>query len=120
MPAPRPRVILISKNVLPSPLGEGSNIQLGESELPQDATLVFSVRTESPAAFSMDETIEVATVDQSFMTPLSLSNGGMTLENRHVAVATFNPAMAFGATAFGPLQFRGPMLRCAESVESPY
>ena len=104
--APRPRVILISKNVLPSPSGEGSNIQLGESELPQDAALVFSVRTESPAAFSMDETIEVATVDQSFMTPLSLSNGGMTLENRHVAVATFNPTKAFGATAFGPLQFR--------------
>jgi len=103
---PRPRVILISKNVLPSPSGEGSNIQLGNSEFPQDATLVFSVRTESPAAFSMDETIEVATVDQSFMTPLSLSNGGMTLENRHVAVATFNPAKAFGATAFGPLQFR--------------
>jgi hypothetical protein len=54
----------------------------------------------------MDETIEVATLDQTFVTPLTFSNGGMTLENRHVAVVTFNPAKAFGASAFGPLEFR--------------
>jgi hypothetical protein len=30
----------------------------------------------------------------------------MTLENSHVAVATLNPAKAFGSSAFGPLQYR--------------
>ena len=30
----------------------------------------------------------------------------MTLENSQVAVATLNPAKAFGTSAFGPLQYR--------------
>ena len=30
----------------------------------------------------------------------------MTLESSQVAVATLNPAKAFGASAFGPLQYR--------------
>jgi hypothetical protein len=37
---------------------------------------------------------------------LSFINGGITLENAQVAVATLNPAKAFGSSAFGPLQFR--------------
>ena len=37
---------------------------------------------------------------------LSFANGGMMLENSQVAVATLNPARAFGGSAFGPLQFR--------------
>jgi hypothetical protein len=37
---------------------------------------------------------------------LSFINGGITLENTQVAVATLNPAKAFGSSAFGPLQFR--------------
>ena len=105
---PRPRVVLISKSVQPSPSIESSNIQLADpGELPQDATLMFSLRTQSPATFSRDESIEVATADQSSTTTLSLSNGGMTLAaNSLVAVATLNPAKAFGASAFGPLQYR--------------
>ena len=56
--------------------------------------------------FSQDETIEVATADGSFTTTLSIGNGGMTLENPHVAVITLNSTKAFGRAAFGPLQFR--------------
>jgi len=105
--APRPRVVLIGKDVQPSPSIDSSNIQLADSgELPQDATLIFSLRTLSPAAFSRDESIEVATTDESYTVTLSLSNGGMTLENSQVALATLNPAKAFGASAFGALQFR--------------
>ncbi|HMD74347.1 MAG TPA: hypothetical protein VKG05_10845 [Steroidobacteraceae bacterium] len=105
--APRPRVVLISKNVQSSPSIESSNIQLAEpGELPQDATLQFSLRTQSPAVFSRDESVEVATADESFATILSLSNGGMTLANARVAVATLNPSKAFGSSAFGPLQYR--------------
>jgi hypothetical protein len=102
----RPRVILIGKSVQPSPSGDDSNLRLLDQELPQDATLIFSVRTETPVAFSRDEEIEIATSDQSFSTTLSLVKGGLTLENSRVAVATFNPVKAFGVSAFGPLEFR--------------
>lgn len=105
--APRPRVMLIGKSVQPSLSGKDSNIQLAdEGELPQDATLTFAVRTQWPAVFARDETIEVAAGDEATATVLSFINGGITLENAQVAVATLNPAKAFGASAFGPLQFR--------------
>jgi hypothetical protein len=104
---PRPRVALIGQSVQPSASSKDSNIQLADQgELPQDATLTFAVRTQWPAAFMRDETIEVATTDESSSTLLSFVNGGITLENSQVAVATLNPAKAFGASAFGPLQFR--------------
>ncbi len=105
--APRPRVVLISINVRPSPSIDRSNIRLADSsELPQDATLIFSLRTQSPAVFSRDESIEVATTDESFATTLSFNNGDLTLESSQVAVATLNPAKALSSSAFGPLQYR--------------
>jgi hypothetical protein len=105
--SPRPRVTLINKSVQPSPSVDDSNIRLVDpDELPQDATLIFSVRADLPAAFSLDENIEVATADRSFTTTLGIGNGGMTLENSHVAVITLNSTKAFGRAAFGPLQFR--------------
>jgi hypothetical protein len=104
---PRPRVLLISKTVQPSPSIGNSNIRLADSgELPQDATLIFALWSQAPSVFSHDESIEVATTDESSTATLSLSNGGMTLETSHVAVATLNPAKAFGSSAFGPLQYR--------------
>jgi hypothetical protein len=105
--APRPRAVLIGKSVEPSPSSKDSNIQLvDQGELPQDATLTFAVRTQWPTAFAHDENIEVATSDESSATVLSFVNGGITLENAQVAVATLNPARAFGSSAFGPLRFR--------------
>jgi hypothetical protein len=105
--APRPRVSLIGKSVQPSAPANDSNIQLTDAgELPLDATLIFSIRTLSPAAFARDQTIDVATGDESSATTLSLANGGLTLENTQVAVATLNPAKAFGPSTFGPLKFR--------------
>jgi hypothetical protein len=105
--APRPSVVLMAKSVRPAPASSGSHIQLAnEDELPQRARLTFSVRAQSPAAFDRDEMLEVATADGSYTTTLSLSNGGITLENRAVAIATLDPRQAFGPSAFGPLQFR--------------
>jgi hypothetical protein len=104
---PRPGVELIGKSVQSSASSTGSNIQLAnQDELPQDAKLTFSVRAVSPKSFTRGEQIEVATEDEAFSTTLTLSNGGMTLENSHVALATLDPAKAFGGSAFGPLQFR--------------
>jgi hypothetical protein len=105
--SPRPSVLLIGKSVQPSPSDTGSHIQLAnDEELPQRARLTFSVRAQSPAAFGRDEMLEIATADGSYSTTLSLANGGITLENRSVAIASFDPAQAFGPSAFGPLQFR--------------
>jgi hypothetical protein len=105
--APRPSVRLIAKSVQPSASSSDSNIQLAnQDELPQDATLIFSVRAHSPSVFAHGETIEVATADESFTTTLNLGNGGITLENAAIAVATLDPTKAFGPSAAGPLQFR--------------
>ncbi|MDE2450370.1 MAG: hypothetical protein KGO22_15455 [Gammaproteobacteria bacterium] len=105
--APRPSVLLIGKSVQPSASNTGSHIQLAnDDELPQRARLTFSVRAQSPIAFGRDEMLEIATADGSYSTTLSLANGGITLEDRSVAIASFDPAQAFGPSAFGPLQFR--------------
>ena len=105
--ASRPRVSLIGKSVQPSVSDNESNIQLTDAgELPQDALLEFSIRAQSPATFVHDESIDVATGDESSATTLSLANGGLTLENAQVAVATLNPTKAFGPSTFGPLKFR--------------
>ena len=102
---------LLSKSVQLSPSSNDSNIQLADpGELPQDATLIFAMRAQSPAAFTHEESIEVATNDESSAVLLSFTGngavGGLALENSHVAVATLNPSKAFGASAFGPLKFR--------------
>ncbi|HEY5070176.1 MAG TPA: hypothetical protein VII37_10310, partial [Candidatus Acidoferrum sp.] len=105
--APRPSVTLLGKSVQPSASSSLSNIQLSnQDELPQDAKLTFSVRARSPATFAHDEQIEVATPDEAASVALSTINGGITLEDAKVAVATLDPAKAFGPSAFGPLQFR--------------
>ncbi len=105
--APRPSVELIGKSVQDSAAGGKSNIELsGQDELPQDALLTFSLRAQSPARFGRNLRIEVATQDEGFTKTLNLANGGLTLENAQVALATLDPAKAFGDSAFGPLKFR--------------
>jgi hypothetical protein len=104
---PRPKVALIGKSVLPSPSSSDGNIALASpEELPQDAVLTFSVQSQIPSVFSKDETIEVASADESFSAILSRANGAITLENKRVAVATLDPGKSFGSSAFGRLQFR--------------
>jgi hypothetical protein len=105
--APRPRVMLIGKSMQPSSSSSASNIELANAdELPQDARLTFSVRAQTPPLFARDEKIEVATADESAATTLSIANGGITLEDSKVAVATLDPTKALGSSAFGPLLFR--------------
>lgn len=105
--SPRPSVELVGKNVRLTSGADGSNIELAsEDQLPQDGQLVFSVRAKSPARLSRDVTIEVASEDEAFSAQLTLANRGLTLADTKVAVATFDPAKAFGFSAFGPLKFR--------------
>ena len=105
--APRPRVAVIGKSVLPAAPATASNIQLADAtELPQDASLIFSLRALSPSVFARDQTVEVATGDESSSTTLSVVNGGLTFETAQVAVITLNPLKAFGSSTFGPLKMR--------------
>lgn len=105
--APRPSVELVGKSVRLSARGNESNIELAsEDQLPQDAQLIFSMRARSPATFGRDANIEVASADEGFATTLSLANRTLTLADAKVAVATFDPAKAFGFSAFGPLKYR--------------
>lgn len=105
--APRPSVELMARNVRASAESRQSNIDIrSDNQLPQDALMVFSVRAKLPATFSRDTSIEVASDDEAFSTTLSVANRGLTLADAAVAVATFEPAKAFGFSAFGPLKFR--------------
>lgn len=105
--AARPRVSLIGKSVQPSRSSGESNIKLAQQDvLPQDARVTFSMRAQTPATFPRDQSVEVATADESSTTTLSVANGGIKLGNATVALATLDPAKAFGFSAFGPLKFR--------------
>ncbi|HEX5236054.1 MAG TPA: hypothetical protein VFW25_12065 [Silvibacterium sp.] len=107
--AARPSATLISKSVeADNESGDAaaSNIQLSDqNELPQNARLLFSLKAQIPARFSREEKIEVATDDGSYSALLTLANG-LTLQDAHTALATLDPAKEFGASAFGPLEFR--------------
>jgi hypothetical protein len=103
----RPKVTLISKSVEIDGANAASNIQLSnQDELPQNSKLTFSLKAQTPASFSREEKIEIATGDESYSTMLGMADGGLTLQDAKTALATLDPAKAFGASAFGPLQFR--------------
>jgi hypothetical protein len=103
----RPSAVLISKSAQGVAAGSPGNIRLGnQDELPQDARLTFALRAQSPAAFSHDDKVEVATSDGSSSALLDFGSGAMQLESAKVAVATLDPAKLLGASAFGPLHYR--------------
>jgi hypothetical protein len=103
----RPNVTLISKVVQPNSTAPPSPIQLNEQdELPQNATLSFSLKTQVPTAFSHDETIEVATADDSVHVLLSIADGTLVLQDAQTVVAVLDPLKNLGPSAFGPLRFR--------------
>lgn len=104
--APRPSATLIGKSIEPTAASEERNIELASAdELPQGAQVRFALHALTPAAFSRDDRVEVATVDGSWSAVLG-PGSGLTLENSKVAVVTLDPAKAFGPAAFGPLRFR--------------
>jgi hypothetical protein len=104
--SPRPSAALISKTVSLPGSTEANRIQLSnDSELPLTARLTFSLRAQSPAGFTPDERLEVATTDGAFSALLAVGTD-LTLESKKIAVVTLDPAKALGASAFGPLQFR--------------
>lgn len=106
---PRPQVELLSKGVQQPTQGDAGPqpVQLGSpDDLPLQRRVVFFIRSKVPANFPRTEKIEVAAEDGSFSTTLSLADGSLILEDAHTAVAAVDPLDRFGASAFGPIQFR--------------
>lgn len=105
--SPRPSAVLISKTIVWGTGGGEDVFRLtNHNELPLTARLEFSLRARSPAQFTHDEQVEVATADGLFSAILDLGTSGMMLESSRVAVATLDPTQAFGSSAFGALRFR--------------
>ncbi len=109
--APRPQVDLLSKGVQHDELdgdpGLAPPVRLGSAnDLPLQRKLVFFVRSRVPSNFPRNEKIELAAADGSFGTTLSLADGSLMLEDAKTAVAVLDPYARFGASAFGPVQFR--------------
>ena len=109
---PRPEIELVSKGVQhEEPAGDATTpVRLGNpsnpDDLPLQRRLVFFLRSHVPEAFPRTEKIEIAAVDGSFSTTLSLGDGSLILEDAHTAVAIIDPLARFGASAFGPIQLR--------------
>ncbi len=105
--APRPRVTLISKSIQADASVGSSPIQLqADDQLPQNATLSFSLKSQVPSVFSRDEMIEVATADESVHTLLSVGDGTLAMQDEQTVLARLDPRKGLGASAFGPLRFR--------------
>lgn len=111
----RPRVALISKTVQRVPPTEPSSVpsaaqtsmeMFNRDDLPQNGRLSFFLKSVVPPSFSRTESIEVAAVDGSFSTMLSVTNGALTLQDAQTVLADLYPAKSFGSSAFGALQFR--------------
>jgi hypothetical protein len=99
---PRPSVSLISKNFGDS---SSSSIHLaGQDDLPIDQHITFSLKSASP--FPRTGKIEIANLDDSLHTTLSVASGNLVLANPHTLFATLDPLKTFGNSAFGPLRLR--------------
>ena len=102
----RPSVALISKSAEPAPSAAPVQIELMDnSEVEQGAVLTFSLRAQTPAAFSRDARVEIGGGDGSVLAALTLSSG-LVLEDAKVAVATLDTGKAFNASTYGPIRFR--------------
>jgi hypothetical protein len=106
MPA-RPQIALLSKAAQDGADDASSSVHFGsQDDLPVDKRLVFFLKAKVPAIFPRDQKVEVAAVDGSFHTSLSLSDGSLMLEDTTTALGVVEPLARFGPSAFGPIEAR--------------
>ena len=104
---PRPQVTLLNKAVQEEPSATPSLVHLGSpDDLPVDGRLVFFLKSRVPVTFPRSEKIEVAAVDGSFRTVLSLADASLMLEDAKTAMGSVDPLERLGASAFGPVEVR--------------
>ncbi len=103
--APRPSFKLVYVGSTPAQQAGAIPVTLtNKDDIPLDGKLTFVVQTKDD--FPRDETIEVATVNNSVHTRLSLADNSLVLEDDHTAVGHLDPLKAFGESAFGRFAIR--------------
>jgi hypothetical protein len=105
--SPRPQITLLSKGTQEDAAETPSPVRLSSADdVPVEGRFVFFLRSNVPAKFPRDEKVEVAAVDGSFHTQLSLADGSLMLEDAKTAVGNVDPLARFGSSAFGPIEAR--------------
>ncbi len=103
----RPAVTVLNRTVTSIPGNTGLPLTLANMDaVPLRSKLTVALRSDSPAKFSRSEKVEIGTTDGTLHTELALADGSLVLQDSRTALAFLNPEKAFGASAFGPLQFR--------------
>lgn len=77
----------------------------GSDAVPADAALTFSLRAGPGMRFNGHETLELSAEDGGGAATLG-PDGGLTIADPQVAIATVLPEKALGSSAFGPLRVR--------------
>jgi hypothetical protein len=104
---PRPQAALLNRGVQADASADPTPVQLGSADdLPLDGRLVFFLKSTVPAKFPRNEKVELAAVDGSFDTQLSLADGSLMLADAKTAMGSVEPLTRFGASAFGPIHVR--------------
>ncbi len=104
--AARPMITLLSTSFQPS-AQVGLPVTLGDPHaIPLDGRLTLALRSELPARFARSEKVEVAAVDGSASTTLSLQDKTLVLQDARTALGYVKPLDTFGPSGFGPLQVR--------------
>jgi hypothetical protein len=105
---PRPQVTLLSKGSqeIDASAGASPVHMSSPDDLPISQRLVFFVKSVEPQKFPRNQSVEVAAEDGSFHTTLSLTDGGLMLEDSRTALGTVEPLARFGPSAFGPVRAR--------------
>jgi hypothetical protein len=105
--SPRPQITLLSKGTQEDATETPSPVRLGSpDDVPVEGRFVFFLRSNVPVKFPRNEKVEVAAVDGSFRTVLSLADGSLMLEDAKTAVGNVDPLARFGSSAFGPIEAR--------------
>jgi hypothetical protein len=103
---PRPRAGLIGKSVEAPPKRAGLKIALlGPEELPQSATVTFSLKADGATRFSPAVGIDLADGAGHVLGRLQ-PGAGLVVEDDSTLIATLAPAAVLGPSAFGPLSVR--------------
>jgi hypothetical protein len=97
----RPSITLLSKGI---DQPKGSPIHLSQDDLPINDKLTFFLKSSDN--YPRGQQVEIASIDDSLHTKLSIAEGTLVLQNKHTVLATLEPLKVFGPSAFGPLHLR--------------
>ena len=102
---PLPVVSLVSVDAVPASTVDEFVVRLVSGQgIPLNSDLSFVIQSEN--MFPRSLSIEVATIDGSVSTMLSIANGSLILQDERTVVAAFSPLKVFGESGFGKLAMR--------------